>query len=765
MSWSKDWLRPLLGGRSVSLTTGIACLCATVALLSSGLVLFGGFIEQRHDEKAETARFEEVASTSWAYALEAWERRARELVQAGVYRDGVIESLRERDRDGLYSALGTFFNYSRSGAMVDDWRICDADGICYASLANSITSDEPEQTVLRGEPVTSYTRAELLMEHGLPELVIPVRDEDASILAWFHLYPPRDALLAELELMTSHPIVEITGGEVFKSPGASDAWAQTLYDARGTECRINEVNGRLIRCVSIRADADSQLVVGFDVTDAVADRHFIASRMIGGIAFIVIGIITLGVLLVHVLIRPIREITDAIEQSEDASDVDLPPAVSTGARETVALSQVLRKWSLVARAHMTEVTRARDAAEIASQAKSDFLANMSHEIRTPMTAILGYTDLLAEDGDIKQAPETRRETIATIRRNGQHLLTLINDILDMSKIEAGRMSVEQIPTSPSQLVQDVASLMRPKAMEKDLELKVEYRSEIPRQIISDPTRLRQIIVNLVGNALKFTEQGSVTIAVELLRDAEADMLQFRVVDTGIGMSPEQVQVLSRFEAFSQADGSTTRRFGGTGLGLRISNSFTELLGGALTITSEEGVGSQFTATVRTGSLAGVQMLDPETAAAAVQDQQALAEAPADATDAPPLEGLRILLAEDGPDNQRLISFHLSKSGAEVTIADNGQVAIDEVRAATQPFDVILMDMQMPVLDGYSAAGKLRDMGNLTPVIALTAHAMTGDRQKCLDAGCNDYLTKPIDRKKLISVCRMWAATRIQSDAA
>jgi PAS domain S-box-containing protein len=392
-------------------------------------------------------------------------------------------------------------------------------------------------------------------------------------------------------------------------------------------------------------------------------------------------------------------------------------------------------------------------AEAASQAKSEFLANMSHEIRTPMTAILGYADLLGTEGNLAGDHAQSADAVRTIRSNADHLLTIINDILDMSKIEAGQMKVELIATSPSQLVVEVASLIQPRANGKGVQVRVCYDSLIPASIQSDPTRLRQILLNLAGNAVKFTEIGSVTIHVDC--DVEAEQIRFRVIDTGIGMTPEQRDAIAQFEAFSQADTSTTRRFGGTGLGLRISRSLASMLGGGLEVESHLGVGSTFTATVRTGKLDDVEMLSPETIPLLSELHQASRPAEKkELQESLPLSGLRILLAEDGPDNQRLILFHLRKAGAEVFLVENGLAAVETIHraeAASMP-DLVLMDMQMPILDGYGATHKIRQGGYSLPIIALTAHAMAGDREKCRDAGCDDYLTKPIDKITLIETC-------------
>jgi len=407
-------------------------------------------------------------------------------------------------------------------------------------------------------------------------------------------------------------------------------------------------------------------------------------------------------------------------------------------------------------------------AEAANRAKSEFLANMSHEIRTPMTAIMGYADLLTQEvmccptcgqHDRCEKRSRAREYIQTLRRNGKHLLAIINDILDLSKIEAGKMEVERVEVSPCEVVQEVVSLMRSRAIDKGLTFEVEYVGPIPETIQSDPTRLRQILINLVGNAIKFTEVGGVQIVVRMADDFDAPNphLVFEVIDTGVGMTPEQQANL--FKPFTQADTSTTRKFGGTGLGLAISKRLAEMLGGDIRAESTLGEGSTFILTIETGPLAGVRKIENPQQVCLLDD----ADAAKEPTAVPKLRG-RILLAEDGPDNQRLISFVLETAGAEVVVAENGRVAVEKAFAALQeaaPFDLILMDIQMPEMDGYEATAELRRRGYEGPIIALTAHAMESDRRKCLEIGCDNFVTKPIDRRQLVAL----VANYLQGDEA
>lgn len=399
----------------------------------------------------------------------------------------------------------------------------------------------------------------------------------------------------------------------------------------------------------------------------------------------------------------------------------------------------------------------------ANQAKSHFLSCMSHEIRTPMTSILGYAALLKErqesaDKQLVQDDTHSEDYVDIIQRNGNHLLSVIDDILDWAKIESGKLTVENYPIPLPMLLREVTDLMKIRATAKQLRLLCEIASPVPKILHSDPVRLRQILINLVGNAIKFTDQGSVTLRIG--QDSHPDRIYFEVEDTGIGMTPEQIQRL--FKAFSQADESTTRRFGGSGLGLQISKDLAQLLGGDVTVRSELGEGSVFRATIATGCRPDALRFT----ALASEPQEVSTDSPAPvlANTVPSLQGLRIMLMEDGADNQRLIKHFLTKAGAEVTVLENGKLGIEHVTVNGQldgllqapfPYDLILSDMQMPEMDGYAAVRMLRDKGCYQPIIALTAFAMQGNDRECLQAGCDDYLSKPINKIDLIKRCAKW----------
>lgn len=427
-----------------------------------------------------------------------------------------------------------------------------------------------------------------------------------------------------------------------------------------------------------------------------------------------------------------------------------------------------------------ELQYACAAAQDADRAKSEFLANMSHEMRTPLTTILGYAEVLRTDGDAELAPPGRLQALDAIHSAGAHLLTLINDVLDLSKIEAGGMRVDRVETNLVTLLRNCVDLMRVKADEKRLALRVELGGSIPDRVITDPTRLRQVILNLLSNAVKFTTVGAVTLRVA----AEREMLIIGVEDTGIGLSPEQASRL--FTPFTQADQSISRNFGGTGLGLAICHRMAILLGGGVALDrSAPGCGSLFTLHTHAPPAPGARMIDslalPSNGArasdgttrgvnegASVHGGAAGPPAPRAAPCDPRQLSGRVLLVEDGIDNRRLIALHLDRAGAVVVTAENGRVALERIDESTrrgERFDLVVTDMQMPEMDGITLVRTLRARRETMPIIALTAHAMTEERDRCLEAGCNDFASKPIDRASLLAVCGAWLDVASRSRAA
>lgn len=376
----------------------------------------------------------------------------------------------------------------------------------------------------------------------------------------------------------------------------------------------------------------------------------------------------------------------------------------------------------VRKEHEDALQRARLAAEQASVAKSQFLANMSHEIRTPMAGVLGMLDAMLDDG----LPEDARDKAAIARDSASALLAILNDILDYSKLESNEVAIERLSFDLHRLLEEVRSIFENRAAEKKLGLLVEVADDVPRWVISDPTRTRQILVNLTGNALKFTHRGEVRIGVS----RAGDLVRFEVADTGIGLSHEQQSRL--FRRFAQADDSTNRRYGGTGLGLAISKQLAELLGGSIGVDSVEGQGSTFWFTV-----------EGSEGQAPTEKSSGTAQASVD------LPALEILAAEDNRVNQMVLQNVLRRTGHRVTLVDDGAAALEAAR--TQHFDLILMDVQMPEMDGLEATRAIRALEPPyceVPIVALTANAMAGDRERYIAVGMDEYASKPIDRDAL-----------------
>ncbi len=484
--------------------------------------------------------------------------------------------------------------------------------------------------------------------------------------------------------------------------------------------------------------------------------------------------------------RPVSLVTRRRRKDGSRVDVELHAAAMVVKGEAVGLVVIYQDVSVRKRAE-AELQKAAAEAEAASRAKSEFLANMSHEIRTPMNGILGMTEL-ALDTELSRE---QREYLNAVKLSADALLRLINDILDFSKIEAGKLEIEAIGFDLGGVLSDAVNSVRLRAREKRLELVADLPGNVPRALVGDPGRLRQVLLNLVGNAIKFTDRGRIVVSARTVSESQdAAEIQFTVADTGIGIPAEKQELI--FEAFRQVDGSTTRTHGGTGLGLTISSRLATLMGGRIWVESRPGQGSRFHFTARfrlerrrpesplpgepasgedaRAHLTGEggshrRLLEGDRSADFPEPDPAVAAEPPLSTPLRDLRRpLRVLVAEDNPVNRRLLVRLLEKRGHSVTVAENGGAAV--AAAERQEFDLALMDVQMPEMDGFEATKAIRKRelasGRHLPIVALTAHAMVGDKQRCMDAGMDDYLSKPVRLAAIDELLERYATARLAS---
>lgn len=499
----------------------------------------------------------------------------------------------------------------------------------------------------------------------------------------------------------------------------------------------------------ILSTAGQSVTVGLTVQFPSIERGIELERMKYG-SLIVTFTIILGLYLVYVirnvLHEPFQTIIDAT-QSVTRGDLNTRLDIQTDDEfghlsnffnhMVEELAQQQKKLTNTNK-NLERMIHNKDLALAESQAKSLFLANMSHEIRTPMTAILGYAESLYHFGT--QDREQQKDALETIYRNSKHLVNIINDILDLSKIEADKLQVEAILFSPLKMMQEVEQLMSIQAKEKGIQLKFINEYPLPEKVCSDPTRLKQVLFNLISNAIRFTDQGHVSIIMKSV--FERNLLIFSVIDQGIGLTAEQIKNI--FQPYVQAETSTARKYGGTGLGLMIARRLINLMGGKIRVSSQPGKGSVFKFAIKTGDLKNTPKISREADIVDITDDSL--------NNIPHLKG-KVLLVEDIVDNQKLISMYLKQTGLSIDIANNGYEGVTKARE--HHYNLILMDMQMPVMDGLEATKTLRESGYEKPIVALTANVLKNETDIYLAAGCNAILSKPIVINKFYSIIKQY----------
>jgi signal transduction histidine kinase/ActR/RegA family two-component response regulator len=725
--------------RSLSITTSVGLWVVAIVLTSTTVVLATAVVWSSNVARQHTDQQINLQTYLWQRIKSDWINTTRLVVSTTLSEESVFEAMQHADKDAVLDAIAAAHNYNASRSFITEWVVIGIDGVPLVSLERP---NDIFQSVWKIEntSVTSYSNSlEAPWPTGGIGYLASIYSGSGNLIGWMHIRANEKLLIAQLRELIGCPVGLVSeDGTMITVNEADKELLGHITDFTKSSSTLN-LDKKNYSVVSIKADNSSRVVIAYDIADRAqhAQTTKITALAVG--LPIIIGTVAVGLTALRRRLKPIKVLSQAMSQAIATGHLSRHVHVK-GDDEIARLSRAFNTLSDRVTDQMKQIAREQKIAEAANIAKSNFLANMSHEIRTPMAAIIGFTEALKDD-DL--TPEQLHQTIKIIERNGHQLLALINDILDLSKIESGEMHFESVECSLLSLINTAVETLRNSAVTKDIDVLVDIDPDVPDQILTDPTRLSQVLFNLLGNAVKFTDEGEVRLFVRLMpwENTSEHRIEIVILDTGIGIAPEMQESL--FKPFKQADESTARRFGGTGLGLTITNKIVGLMRGEINLQSEQGKGCTFTVHVTVERSTCSHKLNPQQR---TPDKINLSNR---------LDDTRILLAEDAQDNQQLLLHFLKKSGAVVTLAENGEEAYKSAMAAMQahkPYDVILMDMQMPVLDGYSATRMLRNAGYSAPILALTANALAHDRANCLAAGCDEYLTKPINPEKLILEC-------------